>query len=55
VITQMSSERAVYTANRKLPPAAKWSRSLRIAIALGFGIASWALVVGIGYLIAGIL
>jgi hypothetical protein len=51
VIAQMSSEHAVQSTAPVIPKNTKWSRGLRLAVALVFATASWVAVVGAGYLI----
>ncbi len=51
MIIQMSSEHAVNRTAIAMPREIKWSRSLRVAVALASATASWVAVVGAGYLI----
>lgn len=51
MIIQMSSERVVDRPMRAMPRDIKWSRGLRVTVALASATASWVAVVGAGYLI----
>ena len=51
MIIQMSSDQAVDHTAMVMPREIKWSRALRLAVALASAAASWIAVVGAGYLI----
>ena len=51
MILEMSSNQAVHRASMARSDIVKWSRSLRVAVALASATASWVVLIGAGYLV----